>query len=122
MSGDGTSAAARLRSLLARNAEHVAALHRQHEEVVAASLASNADDEHDPEGSTIAFERAQVATLLAQARRTTVELAEALARVERGEYGRCEGCGGAISSGRLEARPDARTCIGCASAAGPTRR
>ena len=29
------------------------------EDIVSASLSSNADDEHDPEGSTIAFEPAQ---------------------------------------------------------------
>ena len=33
----------------------IAALTREFEEVVAASRASNADDEHDPEGATIAF-------------------------------------------------------------------
>ena len=36
------------------------------EEVVAASRDTNADDEHDPEGATIAFERSQLATLVAE--------------------------------------------------------
>ena len=40
------------------------ALTREFDEVVAASRSSNADDEHDPEGATIAFERQQVAALL----------------------------------------------------------
>jgi RNA polymerase-binding transcription factor DksA len=84
--------------------------------VVAASRDSNADDEHDPEGSTIAFERSQVGALVAQARAHREEIDAALARVEHGDYGVCESCGGPIAPARLEARPVARTCIGCASA------
>ena len=34
--------------------------------VVAASRDTNADDEHDPEGATIAFERSQVGALIRQ--------------------------------------------------------
>ena len=34
--------------------------------MVAASRDSNADDEHDPEGATIAFERAQLRAILSQ--------------------------------------------------------
>lgn len=82
---------------------------------VAASRDTNADDEHDPEGSTIAFERSQVGALVRQARQHLAEIDAALARVEAGTYGTCEGCGGPVGAGRLEARPVARTCIACAS-------
>lgn len=85
-----------------------------HSEVVAASLDSNADDEHDPEGATIAFERSQIGALVQQARHHLAEVDHALARVEAGSYGVCETCGGAIGEPRLDARPVARTCIGCA--------
>ena len=37
----------------------------------------------------------------------------ALARLKRGEYGRCERCGEDISAGRLEALPHATLCIEC---------
>ena len=37
----------------------IESLTREFEQVVAASESSNADDEHDPEGATIAFERQQ---------------------------------------------------------------
>ncbi len=87
--------------------------------VVAASRDSNADDEHDPEGATIAFERSQTGALIKQARGTLAEIDAALDRVGSGAYGTCESCGGPIGEGRLEARPTARTCIGCAST--PTR-
>ena len=73
------------------------------------------DDEHDPEGATIAFERARVAALLDQARGHLHDIDAAIARLDAGTYGRCEHCGGAIAPARLAARPVARTCIGCAS-------
>lgn len=83
--------------------------------MVAASRDTNADDEHDPEGATIAFERSQVGALVRQAQLRIVEIDAALQRLETGTYGTCEGCGGAIGQGRLEARPVARTCIRCAA-------
>ncbi|WP_219996211.1 TraR/DksA family transcriptional regulator [Nocardioides humi] len=86
------------------------------EEVVAASRDTNADDEHDPEGATIAFERSQLATLVLQARRHLAEVEAALDRVAAGTYGTCERCGRPIAPARLEARPAARSCIACASA------
>jgi RNA polymerase-binding protein DksA len=82
--------------------------------VVDASRSSNADDEHDPEGATIAFERQQLAALLDSTRRRLADVEAALARREAGTYGICETCGRPIAPGRLEARPAARTCIDCA--------
>ena len=83
--------------------------------MVAASLGTNADDEHDPEGATIAFERSQVGALITQARDHLAELDAAEARVADGSYGICEGCGRPIAPERLEARPVARTCVTCAA-------
>ena len=92
----------------------IAALSREFDEVVAASRSSNADDEHDPEGATIAFERQQVVALLEQAQRRLADVDAALTRREAGDYGRCETCGRPIGAERLAARPAARTCIDCA--------
>jgi DnaK suppressor protein len=86
-------------------------------EVVAASRDSNADDEHDPEGATIAFERSQVAALVLQVQGQLAEVEAAIERLAAGTYGVCEQCGQPIATARLEARPAARTCIECASAA-----
>ena len=83
--------------------------------VVAASRDTNADDEHDPEGATIAFERSQVGALVRQARNHLLEIDAAMRRVEAGTYGVCERCGAPIGEGRLEARPAARSCIQCAA-------
>jgi DnaK suppressor protein len=90
------------------------ALTREFDDVVAASASSNADDEHDPEGATIAFERQQVAALLASARQRLADVEAALTRRDAGGYGVCEACGGPIAPERLAARPAARTCISCA--------
>ena len=94
--------------------ERLATLTREYDGVVAASKSSNADDEHDPEGSTIAFERSQLSALIEQARRNLREVEAAQARLADGSYGTCEGCGAPIAPGRLEARPTARRCIDCA--------
>lgn len=83
--------------------------------VVAASLGTNADDEHDPEGATIAFERSQVGALITQARRHLAEIEAAFERLDAGTYGICEGCDEPIGEGRLAARPAAATCITCAA-------
>ena len=97
----------------------LAALTEDFDAMVAASRDTNADDEHDPEGATIAFERSQVGALVRQARHQLVEVAAAVERLAAGTYGSCESCGAPIGEGRLEARPLARTCITCA---GSTRR
>ena len=105
--------------LAAERAEAVAAavqLRHQIDEVVAASEGSNADDEHDPEGATIAFERQQLVALLEQAERRVADLDRALEREQSGAYGVCEACGQPIGAERLAARPQARTCIDCARA------
>jgi DnaK suppressor protein len=93
----------------------LASLTGDFEAVVAASLDTNADDEHDPEGATIAFERSQVDAVLRQTRRRLEEIGAALRRLDEGTYGVCEVCGSPIAEERLEARPAARTCIRCAA-------
>lgn len=91
-----------------------AALSRDFDGIVAANALIAVDDEHDPEGGTTAFERAHVASLMAAAREHLAELDRALERLERGQYGRCEACGGTIPPERLEIRPAATHCVGCA--------
>jgi RNA polymerase-binding transcription factor DksA len=83
-----------------------------------ASRDSNADDEHDPEGQTIAYERSQLSAMTGSAREQLREIEAALERVRAGTYGVCEVCGRPIAAGRLEARPTARTCVEHAPSAG----
>jgi DnaK suppressor protein len=109
-----TDVRAALVEQLAATERHIAALEASHAGILAASEVSNADDEHDPEGATIAFERQQVAALLEAARRGRTDLRSALARVDDGTYGACATCGQPIGQERLEARPFAQECISCA--------
>lgn len=107
----------RLLSELAAAAQAIARLERAHGQMIEASESSNADDEHDPEGATIAYERQQLESMTFRARRSEADLRAALAELDAGTYGRCERCGNPIGPERLEARPQARTCIGCARSA-----
>ena len=97
-----------------RVATRIADLERDFAAIVDASEAANLDDEHDPEGSTVGFERAQVRALLEQARAHLAELDAAAARIADGSYGVCVRCGGPIGADRLRARPTTQLCVGCA--------
>ena len=96
-----------------RAATRVARLREEHDGFVAASLDSNADDEHDPEGATIAFERAQVGALTREGLAQLAEIDAALGRLQAGTYGVCTRCGRPIPAERLEIRPAAATCVSC---------
>jgi RNA polymerase-binding transcription factor DksA len=103
-----------LRAQRAEVLERIASMQADFAADVAASESSNADDEHDPEGATIAFDRQQLAALLAQAQRRVDDLDHALEQLAAGSFGACERCGRPVGAERLEARPSARTCIDCA--------
>jgi DnaK suppressor protein len=106
----------RLRRDRRRAEARLAALTRDLDDIVERSNDAARDDEHDPEGATIAFERAQVSALLADTRRHLDALAVAETRVRDGHHDRCERCGGPIPAERHEVRPTATTCVRCASA------
>lgn len=74
-----------------------------------------ADDEHDPEGSTVSLDQARDAALLTRTEQSLIELRDAAARVESGSFGRCQHCGREIPAARLQARPEARLCIPCST-------
>ena len=95
-------------------ARRLAGLEREFGSVVESARQANTDDEHDPEGATIAFERQHIAALASQARERLDEVDAALARLDAGSYGRCVRCGEPIAPGRLAVRPAAPACIRCA--------
>ena len=49
-----------------------------------------------------------------EAREEIAKISAALRRIDRGEYGVCDGCGADIDKQRLAAHPYARKCIDCA--------
>ena len=93
----------------------IATLQRDHDEIVEAQGWSPPDDEHDPEGATIAVAREQLSALLAQTRADLGALVSARGALTAGTYGRCGRCGGPIGFERLLALPTATTCMTCAS-------
>jgi DnaK suppressor protein len=78
-------------------------------------LASLAD--HEPgalvEDSARGATAEQLARLEGRERHELDEIQDALARLETGAFGVCDGCGGAIPLKRLQAVPWARQCLGC---------
>ena len=99
-----------------RARERVAALEREFAGLAEAASAAGTDDEHDPEGATLAFERQHAAALLEAAREQVEAAGDALRRLDEGRYGVCERCGQPIGAERLAARPAADTCVRCAGA------
>lgn len=107
--------AQRLATLMAGAAERVRDLESELDDLEA-STAESPDDEHDPEGATIGFERARVTGLLERARAELDALHRAADRAEGGAYGRCAVCGQPIPAERLEALPATERCVTCAAA------
>jgi RNA polymerase-binding transcription factor len=105
----------RLEAERAEAAARLAGLRRDFASVVESASGAGTDDEHDPEGATIAFERQHIAALISQARERVAQIDAALVRLETSGYGRCERCGQPIAPDRLAARPAAATCINCAA-------
>ncbi|MBD0862632.1 TraR/DksA C4-type zinc finger protein [Gordonia sp. zg691] len=89
--------------------------------VIEATSDEAADDEHDPEGSTLAVERGHLVAQVERSRTRLTEIDAALDRLGHGGYGRCETCGNPISPDRLEVLPAARQCVDCARR-NPARR
>jgi len=121
MSGTDDARAA----LLAERAQvqgRLAGLERDFATSVEATDGANSDDEHDPEGATIAFERQHVAAQIGRALDQLGEIHAALSRLDAGSYGVCADCGKEIPPARLEARPAAATCVDCADRRRPASR
>jgi DnaK suppressor protein len=100
----------------------LAALAAQIAAVIEATAGANSDDEHDPEGATIAFERAQTQALQRAAEHQLAQIDAALARLAEGRYGVCRGCGQPIPTERLQALLTADSCVACSAAEGRGRR
>jgi DnaK suppressor protein len=83
--------------------------------IVTARRDTATDDEHDPEGPTLAFERSQSSAILGQSQQHLAEIDAAIARMDAGRYGLCKSCGNEIALGRLQVRPQAALCISCAA-------
>ncbi len=109
----------RLRTRLERDLEselaHTRDISRQMASFLESRRDTATDDEHDPEGPTLAFERAQAHAILRQTQLHSIEISTALQRLTDSTFGTCVRCKSAIGFARLEARPSTPYCIRCAS-------
>jgi DnaK suppressor protein len=100
---------------------------REEEAIVLAELADlgfTADgkvdihlDEGFADAAQTTSERARVLSLAEGLQQRLDEVQAALARIDKGTYGKCEGCGKDIPPERLEAIPAAKLCMACKSKA-----
>jgi len=73
-------------------------------------------DENFADSGQVTAERGEVDALAGNLLEALRDVDDAIAKLERGDYGTCESCGRPIAESRLEAMPSARLCISCASA------
>ena len=72
-------------------------------------------DEGFADSGQVTAERGEVDALAGSLTENLHDVEDALAKLDAGDYGRCEDCGDAIAAPRLEAVPAARYCITCAA-------
>jgi DnaK suppressor protein len=99
----------------ARAVRQIEALEETRRSIVNGAELTSTDDEHDPEGATIAYERAQTIALLRQARADLDHLDATADRLSRDGDVRCVDCGRTIPLERIIALPTAQRCVPCAS-------
>ena len=85
-------------------------------DLVRGARAESADDEHDPEGSTLSSDWSRISGLHDATLDRLRAVDRALERMTAGTYGWCRRCGRPVAAERLEARPEAEHCIDCARA------
>lgn len=73
-------------------------------------------DQNFADSSQVTAEKGEAEALANKLNETLLEVEHALAKLDDGTYGTCENCGKPIAEPRLEAMPETRFCIDCASA------
>ena len=73
------------------------------------------DDEHDPDGVSLSSEWSRLEGLHRSVAASLAAIDLAIERDAQGIGGLCAACGEPIAPARLEARPEATTCIRCAA-------
>ena len=79
----------RLEQALAEATERIRELEVEFDRLVESTAGANGDDEHDPDGTTLAYERQQLVALIEQSHVTRDDLIKAIAALEQGSYGMC---------------------------------
>jgi len=89
-------------------------LSRQLDELGVGNLVGSFDANF-ADSSQVTAERGETEALVATLVESLRATERALAKLDQGTYGICEGCGERIAPARLEAKPEARFCITCAA-------
>ena len=98
-----------------RTLRQIASLEAVVAAIVEGSELTSTDDEHDPEGATIAYERAQASALLRQARADCDALVITRRQLAGGRLVSCSVCGRDIDLERVAALPTTTRCVQCAT-------
>lgn len=77
--------------------------------------AERSPDPGNAEAGSMKFEYEKELSMQQNAIDLLHKVKEAIARIERGEYGKCQSCGNDIPTARLDALPYAIYCVDCAS-------
>lgn len=67
---------------------------------------------HFADLASISEEQQNTMAIISHESKILDEINDALIRIEKGKYGKCE-CGGEIPAGRLKVLPEAKLCIKC---------
>jgi DnaK suppressor protein len=94
----------------ARTRERVAALAERPELGAAQGFGKRIGD-----GTTEAISRLTDIGVGRSLEESLIRTERALAKLDEGTYGTCDGCGGAIAPARLAVMPDSALCIECAA-------
>ena len=105
--------ATRLEQRRTHSARLAASLHAEAAHALEDLDLSDLLDSDNPDGGTNDVDRAHALALAHLAARTAGAVDDALARLEAGTYGTCDGCGGRIPIARLRAVPETRVCVTC---------
>jgi DnaK suppressor protein len=112
---DAQSVLTTVRAEQQRTARQVESLEGVVASIVEASELTSTDDEHDPEGATIAYERAQAIALLRQAREDLDALVVTRMQLESAQVVVCSVCGRTIDLERVATLPTTSRCVRCAT-------
>jgi DnaK suppressor protein len=101
---------ARFKEILSKQRDEIL----QNADVTVSDMNDQSDNYPDPtDRASIESDRSFTLRLRERERMLLTKINEALDRIETGDYGICESCGGEISEKRLEARPVTTLCIDC---------
>lgn len=113
MLGFPTKTINNIKRLLLRQQKEVEENLREIEEDDPAKPPELAESSEPGTDSYIADIHTKTLVLTSQLKKTSINIKNALLKIRKGTYGKCENCGKQIELGRLLAMPTAQYCVSC---------